>query len=301
MSLDQGLRAFMKVAEQGSITAAADEIGMTQSALSKLVRRLEEEYGGALLHRHWRGVTVTAEGRALLRHAQAANIEIEHAREEISALRGLHKVDLKLHCGLVYALDWIHEPLRIFAERHPSVDFTIDASSYENIVPRLLEGEYDAVFGFKGAAADDRRLIFTPIHRISVQIYGRADHRFLGFQATAEELANADWCEFIDVRMTNEKTASYLSTVAGSLPRVRFKTGSLALALELVRCSDSLICLPSALVSYAAQRGLVPLALHHRIFEYETGCMIRQSSLNVDLLSELLSLIEDRVGTMDGP
>lgn len=281
------------MAETGTISAAAGRIGLTQSALSKLIRRLEHDYGVGLLERHRRGVSLTQEGITLLRHVQAAAIEFDHAREEIAALHDTRKVELRIHCGVAYALDWIHEPVREIAERHPEVNFTIDATAYENIVSRLLSGEYDAAFGFVGDAAQDRRLEFTPVHHVYTMIFGRAGHPLSEGVVTAAELAAASWSEFADVFRTNERLVTYLLATTGLAPRIRFRTSSLATALELVRNTDSLICLPSPLVDYALERGLTPVGIEHKIWSYETGCLVRRSSANVKLLRELLALVID--------
>jgi DNA-binding transcriptional LysR family regulator len=66
-----GLRVFLAVAEAGSMTAAAGRQGMTQSAVSQLIRQLEECMGAVLIDRSQRPVSLTATGRVLRRHAMA--------------------------------------------------------------------------------------------------------------------------------------------------------------------------------------------------------------------------------------
>ncbi|TJZ90272.1 LysR family transcriptional regulator [Paracoccus gahaiensis] len=289
--LDAKMRAFLAVAATGSISLGAQQVGLTQAAMSKLIRRLEIEYDTILFDRHRRGVSLRPEGEALLRHAQAATIEFAHAREEIAAARRSQKIDLRLHCGLVYALDWIHHPLREMALRHPDVEFTVDASAYRNTVSRLLKGDYDAVFGFVGDAAADRRLAFTPIHDARTMIFARKGHPWVGGPVPAALLAEARWTEFVDVFLTTERLTTYLLGATGQRPRFQFHTTSLATALELVRSTDSLICLPSPLIRYASTLDLLPIGSEHRIWTYATGCLHRRSSSNVALMQELLELV----------
>lgn len=294
MLLDSKVRAFLVLAQTQSITGAADRVGLTQPALSKLLRRLEQDVGAPLFERHRRGISLTPEGETLLKHAQEAAIEFDHACEAIAASHNARKVELRIHCGLVYALDWIHEPLGELARRHPEVNFTIDAKAFENKVRRLLMGEYDAIFGSIGDEALDRRLEFTAVREVETWIFGRAEHPMAGRDVSSGDLAAALWCQFDDVYHTNERLHTYLVSTAGQEPRIRYRTSSLATALELVRSTDSLICLPSPLVNYTNERGLISLASGHTVWKYETGCLMRRTSANVALLRELASLVVGR-------
>jgi DNA-binding transcriptional LysR family regulator len=74
------LEYFVAVARHGQFTRAADELWITQSALSQQVRRLEAELGVELLRRTSRGVELTPPGEELLPRAEAILAEIAHAR-----------------------------------------------------------------------------------------------------------------------------------------------------------------------------------------------------------------------------
>src|ERR687894_1435188 len=81
------LRHFLVVAREGNVTAAAQRLGISQPALTKSIRRLEEECGAPLFDRHTRGVSLTLYGKALLRHARLIDTECRFATSEIEALR----------------------------------------------------------------------------------------------------------------------------------------------------------------------------------------------------------------------
>jgi len=82
------LRYFVEVVEAKSFTRAAERVHVAQPALGFQVRKLEDELGVTLLHRHSRGVDPTEAGRALLRHAHAVLRQIELARQELMDLSG---------------------------------------------------------------------------------------------------------------------------------------------------------------------------------------------------------------------
>lgn len=129
----RGWRYFLKVAETGNLTRAAAQLHMTQPALSRHLKQLEEEMGVALLMRHGRGVRLTEAGalfveqaREILSRADTLS-EVLHAREA--------RPSGQLAIGM--PLSWtglVTTPLiTAFRERHPSVTI------------RLVEGTTDAL------------------------------------------------------------------------------------------------------------------------------------------------------------
>src|SRR5712672_4425842 len=82
------LAAFAVVAEQGSFTRAAAELGMSQSALSHAMKALEERLGVRLLSRTTRSVSTTEAGATVLRYLRPALAEIASGVHAVAALRG---------------------------------------------------------------------------------------------------------------------------------------------------------------------------------------------------------------------
>jgi DNA-binding transcriptional LysR family regulator len=78
---------FLAVVTHRSLRAAAQQLGVTQPALTKAIRRLEDSFGAPLFDRQARGVTPTVYGTALLRHAKDIKAALHAAREEVDALR----------------------------------------------------------------------------------------------------------------------------------------------------------------------------------------------------------------------
>src|SRR3954469_3463859 len=81
------LRAFVAVAEALNFSRAAEKLGVSSSALSQLVRGLEERVGVRLLHRNTRSVSLTEAGEALLKRISPAVRELAAAIEQTSELR----------------------------------------------------------------------------------------------------------------------------------------------------------------------------------------------------------------------
>jgi DNA-binding transcriptional LysR family regulator len=133
------LRAFVAVAETGSVTAAAGRVHRTQSAVSMQIRRLEELLGRRLLDRSGRGVALSAEGELLLPHARA----LLRAEREVLALfaEGAPAGRVRIGAPDDYASTFLPASLARFAESHPRVEVEMVVASSAELVPALARAD----------------------------------------------------------------------------------------------------------------------------------------------------------------
>lgn len=92
----QQLQAFATIVSAGSLGRAAEALHITQPALSRAIRRLEDHVGAPVFERHSRGMQLTAIGETLLPHAVLLLREAEQAKEEIDAMRGLARGTIRV-------------------------------------------------------------------------------------------------------------------------------------------------------------------------------------------------------------
>lgn len=117
------LRAFEASARALSFTAAAQELSMTQSAVSQQIKSLESALGRTLFLRRVRGLELTDEGRGYLPTVQAAFAMLE---EGTKVLTGRNDPDvLELHANLSFALFWLSPRLGSFMDKHPWVQLNL--------------------------------------------------------------------------------------------------------------------------------------------------------------------------------
>src|SRR5271166_3453615 len=90
------LRVLREVAYRGSISAAAEALSYSQSAVSQQIATLESETGMALLERHPRGVTLTAAGQTLIGHAEGILARLDAAEASLAAIAGLRGGRLRM-------------------------------------------------------------------------------------------------------------------------------------------------------------------------------------------------------------
>ncbi|RZL65372.1 MAG: LysR family transcriptional regulator [Variovorax sp.] len=120
------LRAFEAVARHLNFRAAADEMALTQSAVSRQIQSLEEEVGVPLFLRHTRAVELTGAGAQLLLAVQQSLPRIDGAIRQIRQSAGRKSVSLTTFAS--FASMWLIPRLEAFQRDNPEIDIRIDAS-----------------------------------------------------------------------------------------------------------------------------------------------------------------------------
>jgi len=120
------LRAFEAVARHLNFRAAAEEMALTQSAVSRQIQSLEEEVGVSLFLRHTRAVELTSAGAQLLLAVQQSLPRIDMAVRQIRQSAGRKSVSLTTFAS--FASMWLIPRLEAFQRDNPEIDIRIDAS-----------------------------------------------------------------------------------------------------------------------------------------------------------------------------
>ncbi|HYF59659.1 MAG TPA: LysR substrate-binding domain-containing protein [Burkholderiaceae bacterium] len=121
-----GLRGFEAAARLLSFTLAADELGLTQSAVSRQIRGLEQQVGRALFRRGVRSLALTEAGERLQRAVQAGLQEIDRGVDDVRGHRRRRRLSLTTAASLASLL--LVPRLADFSRQDPTVDIRIDAS-----------------------------------------------------------------------------------------------------------------------------------------------------------------------------
>src|SRR5215813_13742016 len=115
-----GLRAFEAAARHGGFVGAADELNVTQAAVSRMVRLLEERFGFQLFDRRPNGLDLTAQGQALQPGLTAAFDAIAGVVQQVAAMRATPV--LTLGVGPSFAVRWLIPRLASFYRQHPDIE-----------------------------------------------------------------------------------------------------------------------------------------------------------------------------------
>lgn len=140
---DALLRTFVAISRHGSLTDAADDLGVSQPALSKRIKDLEDHLRCRLFDRHGRGVRLTRSGEELLARLAPAFLEIDSALEEIS--HGHESGSGLVAIASIHTLNsyFIPPVIEAFRQEHPYVRFRVLGRSSADVVDLTRRGIAD--------------------------------------------------------------------------------------------------------------------------------------------------------------
>jgi DNA-binding transcriptional LysR family regulator len=181
------LAAFVAVVERKSFSRAAEQLGLTQPAVSLQIRSLEKRFGRQLLDRSGRSVEPTEAGRRLYRRAQRLLALEEQLVEELVAetdgeLRGTVEIGASTGPGGGVV------PLLLceFQLRNPEVEISLSVFDTQRVVELVADRELE--LGVVGAARRHRSVVFDPLFRDEVVLVCAPGHRFAGKKLSLEQL-----------------------------------------------------------------------------------------------------------------
>ncbi len=132
MSMDwDKLKVFHAAAQAGSFTHAGEQLGLSQSAVSRQVSALEQELGVSLFHRHARGLILTEQGELLHHTAHDVFMRLEAARAKLTDSRERPNGDLRVTTTPGIGVHWLTPRLGEFVELYPDINLTLITTDEE--------------------------------------------------------------------------------------------------------------------------------------------------------------------------
>lgn len=141
------LRAFVAVARSGSFTLAAENLFVTQSALSGLVRELEQSLGLRLIDRSTRRIHLSDVGRDLFPLVEKILNDLDGVLNEVVNLKSLKTGTVRVAAPQLMCCTLLPEVIAAFAAQHPGIRIRLVDSPVENVAARVLSGEVDLGIG----------------------------------------------------------------------------------------------------------------------------------------------------------
>ena len=138
MDLLAAFRVFIRIAETGSFSSVAREIGATQPAVSRQVAALETHLGARLFQRTTRSLTLTEDGRGLLSHARLVVEAVEETEAAVGRRRSTPSGLVRLGCPGVFGKIYVAPRLNRLLDHYP--ELSIDLSMTDTVVDMVQEG-----------------------------------------------------------------------------------------------------------------------------------------------------------------
>lgn len=174
------LETFVEVARQRSVSRAAESLSLTQPAVTRTIRELEEICGRPLVERDGRGIRISHHGEVFLRHAGTS---LAAARNGIHALAQLSLADgPRIRLGALPTVSVTVVPLAVARYLDSGMKNRLEIVTGENgvLLDQLRNGELDLVMGRLPAPENMQGLIFEPLYREKVVFAVDAGHPLAG-------------------------------------------------------------------------------------------------------------------------
>lgn len=143
------LKCVLALAKHRHFGRAADAVGLTQSALSQNIQRIEALYDVPLFVRDRKGVNLTAYGEVVVTTAQAAMDSLAQGEREIKLLRNLETGHLVIGVDPYLASSLLAPALSSLLQTHPNLRFTLRSGDWSAMEKPLLDDEIDILFGLR--------------------------------------------------------------------------------------------------------------------------------------------------------
>src|SRR5690606_21623782 len=305
---DHWIKALLAVVEAGTIRGAARTMNLSQAALTKALRELEQEAGVELLARSYRGVRLTKAGRILHDRARAARHQLRIAEEEIRALSGGTQETLSVGVTPMVALSVLPDVWTHFRRLRPGVTLNLMEGLPSLVTPALTKGELDFAVVMAEPELLPATLQFEPLTQTRFMVVGREAHPSRGISELATLLEqDHEWIFSLHLGSYSERVLNWMTSLGMARPRRIVDSNSTLSNWQLPRSTDMLSIMPAVFFeppSVGAQAsGLAPFDIP--LPPAEVGILrLRHAppSASADLLAELFSLyLQKLTGASAGP
>ncbi|MCG7984104.1 MAG: LysR family transcriptional regulator [Candidatus Thiodiazotropha lotti] len=168
------MRSLLAIADTGSITEAADRIGLTQPALSRRLQQLEDYFGAELFSRGRKGVQLTEIGRLVESEARILIARYDHLRDQVRAHQGLEGGTVRIGGGATAVSFLLPKAIASFQGSHPAVKFQLKEAGSNEVAEDVINGRLE--LGLVTMPVKNRDLKVWPLLTDRIVLVGPKQH-----------------------------------------------------------------------------------------------------------------------------
>ncbi|MBA3328791.1 MAG: LysR family transcriptional regulator [Solirubrobacterales bacterium] len=256
------MRVLREVAARGSISAAAQALGFSASAVSQQIATLEREVGIALVERGPSSIRLTEVGRTLARETEHMLAWLAGLEAEVRALAGLETGRLSLGAFATAGATIMSAAIATYSERYPGVELSFLEGDPEDCLPRLRSQDLDLVLTYEYdfvPLTGDEDLRRVPLLRDPIRLVIPENHPIAGEEVVSlADLRGESW--IAEPRTDCRHFTSKVCAQAGLDVDVRYLSSDYRLSLALVAAGVAVALIPElALVAIPAGVAIRPI------------------------------------------
>jgi LysR family transcriptional regulator, regulator of abg operon len=292
------LRALVAIAEHGSLRAAAKTVCLSQPALTKAIRELEQDLGVPLVARNARGAQLTQFGHAIYTRAKLILAEMQHAREDVYRLSGLEGGVVSCAVTPLISLNYLPRAIRMFRKRMATARLSVQ----EGFLTQAMAGVRDGSLDFAIVILDDTKIAnefqFRPLLEAELIISGRKGHP-LAKARSIFELGGAEWMLNTTPESIGRVLQDYFVDMGAGAPRVVMECSSFSASFSMSANSDLLSCCPRGfLESSWFSSGVAAIPVEERLPRVTVGIVSRRDALNTAACDYLIDCFAEAVAAL---
>lgn len=294
MNLDH-LKAFHRVAVAGSFTRAAQELFLTQPAISMQIQALETALKVRLFDRSHRKISLTSEGDVLFSYTRRLFDLFDEVQSVFQDVSGLQAGKLSFGASAVMGTYFLTQFIGIFNKRYPRVEFDIRIANSHQVLENVINGEIE--LGIAGRALTPPQLTRVFLHREPYVVVAAPDSPLArtGEMVSLSELMSASFVLRERGARARVKLSSWFREVAGyDIHESSVTISSLEATKRLVASGFGVTALPRIAVAEELARGALvklevqnfDLVIDYHLF-YQTGRSLSRAARGfLSLLAE---------------
>lgn len=273
-----------EILKQGSFTLAAKRLGMTQPALSRTIRMLEERVGERVIHRKKGGLRPTNLGARLAAYGQVIDAENRRAQKYLARVVDGIEGEIRIGVAPLISSHMLPRLLVNFTRNGPLLSTYVWEAPMPELIGMMGAGEFDFVLGFVRAMDRSLDLSMDTLVKDQLALIAAPDHLLAGGQVSAEDLRSARWALPYRGSLLRDRAEETMLAVGVNDLHVIHESNSSPFLLEITRRTDCLTLFPRALIAAMLEsKTLCELDFKHPSLTFHIGLIHR----GVDLLSPL--------------
>ncbi len=299
------LQHFLSIAETGSFHSAARALNVSQPALTKSIRLLEERFGTELFTRLPRGVKLSEAGEML--HVRAREIEASWnaATVEIGAQSTGSGGMMRIGAGPVYSAVYFPNLLADLRRAFPKLGVSVLTGVGPELLPLLKTGEIRA---YAGGVPDEEadlgpKFVTEVLYEQQNALFVAKDHPLFSTETIdAEKSLQYPWLSLFSGHQANHKIDRYFQTLGLRSPDLALQSHSIQMAMKMISDHQFIACMPVPLAAAYPEAGLREVPMPDFRWSITTGITFHRASVGFAPMTTILrSLRRQTAALMNQP
>ncbi len=273
------LRYFLSVAETGSVTRSAEAMHLSQPALTRGIRHLEQELGVELFQRLPRAMRLTCFGESYLRHARSIFVQLENAQAELTQMSAGTKDEIVIGAGPTWIMGSLPEIAGKISRTHPNSTVRVRSGYDKQLIQMLRNGEVDFILTEMSRDPGRDDLTQEPLIHCRYVVACRSGHPLAHeTRVGLERLLSFPWAMPELALSAEDRLAGLFRSQNLPPPAPLLQSTSLSLILRFLEASEALSFVVESTVYAAHNQSIVAVEVDLELPVRHAGIVMRPNS-----------------------